>query len=140
MIGERLVPRGGEAVDIAHLVERMYSRREVGFQQCFSLVGQEAAHHKDTDSVDSAGAQLNAFVHGTDCQPARTLGTQNTRHLERSVSIGIGLHYAGDFHIGAHYLLYILEIARDLLPRHQDIGSKGSGHYLIVRWGGFAAL
>ena len=141
MVADGLSRRGGEAVHVADLRQRVDGRREIVFHHGIAFVGEKAAHDQNARVVDSAAAQLNALVHGTHRQPPGALGAQHARHFERAMSVGVRLDDAGDFHVRADHRAYIAEIARDLLAGHQDVRSKGSGHYFnckgLVRLNGY---
>ena len=135
MVADGLPRRGGETVHIANLRQGVDGRREIEFHHRIAFVGQKAAHDENPRAVDTVRAQLHALVHRTHRQPPGARLREHARHFQRAMPVSVRLDHAGHLHMRTHHGAHIAEVARDLLARHQNVGSERSGHFLIVKGG-----
>src|ERR1017187_5768114 len=64
----------------------------------------EASHQKNV-RANASLAQGNRLIQRRDAQPARTLGLQRARALDRAVTVSVGLHHGAHRHFRSHVLL-----------------------------------
>ena len=115
MVAHGTSDNGGQAIELGQVFERVDYRGEIVFDQRRPLEAEEVGHHQDA-GPDSRLAQLDAFVHVADRQPAGAFGDQGSGYFDGAVAVGVRLYYRHHRYIRADGALNRVVVRSNLPP------------------------
>ena len=133
MVGHSPARQPAGAIQIPNLSQRVDRRGETVLDQSRDFVVQESAHHQNAWRGNAVLAQVNAFLHRTDRQPARSLGLQGAGNLQRAVPISVRLDHSGNRHVRAHHGTDVAVVSGNSFAGNEGVGSIWEGHSIHSR-------
>lgn len=96
MTADALVPGPAKPIEFGHVFQRVKNRRQTVVEHGDPPGRQEVSHHQNS-RLNIRLAQRHTFLDVADREQSGALGYQDTRNLDRSMTVAVGFDHRHDF-------------------------------------------